>query len=296
MKSGTAAIIGRPNSGKSSLLNAFLGQKLSIVSPNPQTTRHTILGVYSDEGGQVAFVDTPGIHKPAYRMNERMMRAMYDALEDIDLALLLVDGSVPLGAGESYTLEIVKRIKPACLLLINKIDKMAKPKLLPIMKRYSEAYPFLEIVPVSALKGDNLDLVREKVLYYLPSGDALYDREQITDRSERFLAAEFVREKILTRTREELPYTTAVIIRKFDESRRVSKSLIVIDADILVEKRSQQGIILGTGGAQLKRLGMEARRDLELLFDARVYLSLRVCTVPKWRNDDSVLDQLEVGT
>jgi GTPase len=296
MKSGTAVILGRPNSGKSTLLNALVGQKISIVSSKPQTTRHRILGIITEERGQIAFIDTPGIHKPAYRMNRRMLNTVYEELKEIDLVLLVVDASISFGAGEKFALETVKKAQRPSLLLLNKIDRIAKPKLLPIMERYGNTYSFLEIIPISALKGDNLRLLIDRIFRYLPEGELLYESEQITDRSERFLAAEFIREKLLERMREELPYTSAVLIRIFDESRRTQKNLVVIEADIIVEKRSQQGIVLGAGASQLRDLGISARRDLEKLLGCEVYLSLNVRTAPNWRNDDTVLDQLELGT
>jgi len=296
MKSGTAAIIGRPNSGKSTLLNAIVGQKVSIVSDKPQTTRHRILGILTDVRGQIVFVDTPGIHKPGYHMNRRMLKCVYDALGHVDLVLLLVDASVPFGAGDGFVLETLKGSRSKALLLINKIDKTAKPNLLPIIDRYGKEYEFLEIIPISALTGDNLDLMINKVFEYLPEGEALFDAEQITDRSERFLSAEFIREKILERTREEIPYTSAVLIRRFDESRRERENLVLVDADILVEKKSQQGIILGAGGLRLRDVGIAARRELEQLLGCKVYLSLKVLTSLRWRDNDAVLDELELGS
>jgi GTPase len=296
MKSGTAVILGRPNSGKSTLLNILVGQKISIVSPKPQTTRHRILGIANESRGQIAFVDTPGIHKPAYKMNRRMLHTVYDELRDVDLLLLVVDASISFGAGESFVLDIVKKAQRRSLLLLNKIDKIAKSRLLPIMQQYGSAFDFLEIIPISALSGENLGILLDKIFLYLPDGEPVYESEMVTDRSERFLAAEFIREKLLERVREELPYTTAVNITKFDESQREGNSLIVIEADILVEKRSQQGIVLGAGASQLRDLGISARKDLEHLLDCRVYLSLQVRTAPNWRNDETVLDQLGLGS
>ncbi len=296
MKCGTAVIIGRPNSGKSTLLNALVGQKISIVSTKPQTTRYRIVGIASEARGQIVFVDTPGIHKPAYGMNRRMQHAVYDGLRDVDLVLLVVDASISFGAGENFVLEMVKKAQAPAFLLLNKIDKIAKPKLLPAMQRYGSAYDFLEIIPISAKSGENLGLLRDKIYDRLPEGDPIYESEQITDRSERFLAAEFIREKLLERVREELPYATAVLVRKFDENRRAGQNLVVIEADILVEKKSQQGIILGTGAAQLRDLGISARKDLEQLLGCKVYLGLQVRTARNWRNDESMLDALELGT
>ncbi len=296
MKSGTAAIIGRPNTGKSTLLNAIVGQKISIVSDKPQTTRHRILGILTGAHGQVAFVDTPGIHKPNYLMNRRMLNSVYEALREVDLVLLVVEASSSFGSGETFVLDCVKRVQPKALLLINKIDRIAKPRLLPIMERYAAEYDFKEIIPISALKGDNVELLVRKVFEYLPAGQALYDAELITDRSERFLSTELIREKILERTREEIPYASAVLIRSFDESRREKDHLVVVEADILVEKRSQQGIILGAGGFRLRDLGIAARRDLEQLLGCKVYVGLNVRTSSKWRDDEGILDQMELGT
>jgi len=295
MKSGTAVILGRPNSGKSTLLNALVGQKISIVSSKPQTTRHRILGITSEDRGQIAFVDTPGIHKPEYRMNKRMLRTVYDELKGVDLVLMVVDASISFGSGENFVLEMIKKAHPRAILLLNKIDKIAKQKLLPIIKRYSASYDFLEIIPVSALSGENLELLLEKIFHYLPEGEPLFESELVTDRTERFLAAEFIREKILERVRAELPYTCAVLIRKFDESRREKKNLVVIEADILVEKRSQQGIVLGARASKLRDLGTAARKDLEQLLDCKVYLELQVRTSLNWRDNDTILDQLELG-
>ena len=296
MKYGTAVIVGRPNSGKSTLLNAFVGQKVSIVSTKPQTTRHRILGVATKDRGQIAFIDTPGIHKPAYGMNRRMLHTVYEVLKDVDLVLLVVDASISFGAGENFVLETVKKAQAPTLLLLNKIDKIAKTALLPVMQRYGAAYNFLEIIPISAKTAENLELVLDKIFDNLPEGEPLYESEQITDRSERFLAAEFIREKLLDRVREEMPYTTAVLVKKFDESRRAEKNLVVIEADILVEKRSQQGIIIGAGASQLRDLGIAARQDLEELLGCKVFLDLQVRTARNWRNDESILDELELGT
>jgi GTP-binding protein Era len=295
MKCGTAAIIGRPNSGKSTLLNALVGQKISIVSTKPQTTRHRILGITNEARGQIVFMDTPGIHKPAYAMNRRMLHTVYQGLKDVDVVILVVDASISFGAGENFVLETVKRAQVPSFLLLNKIDKIAKTVLLPMMQRYGAAHNFVEIIPISAKSGENLDLLREKIFDNLPEGEPLYEAEQITDRSERFLASEFIREKLLERVREELPYTSAVLIKKFDESRRSDQNLVVIEADILVERKSQQGIIIGAQASQLRDLGIAARSDLEQLLGCKVFLGLQVRTARNWRNDESVLDELELG-
>jgi GTP-binding protein Era len=295
MKSGTVAITGRPNSGKSTLLNALVGQKISIVSDKPQTTRNRILGIRTEERGQIAFVDTPGIHKPAYVMNERMLRVVTNSLVEVDIALLMVDASISFGAGESYALTLLRRSGAKAILLLNKIDRIAKPRLLPIMERYGREFEFLEIIPVSALNGDNLDLLLDRLFHHLPEGEALLAADLVTDRTERFLTSEFIREKILDHTREEIPYATAVLIRKFDESRREEAKVVVIEADILVEKKSQQGIILGAGGSQIRNVGTAARHEIEQLLGCRVYLGLTVRTVRRWRDDEAVLNELGVG-
>jgi GTP-binding protein Era len=295
MKSGSVTIVGRPNSGKSTLLNALIGQKVSITSAHPQTTRHRILGILTETRGQIVFADTPGIHKPMYRMNRRMLDSVMGTLKEMDLVLLIIDGTISFGAGERFVLDALKKMRPRAFLAINKIDTFSKPKLLPIMERYSREFDFLEIIPVSALKRDNLDLLVDKLFEQLSEGEPIFDADLVTDRTERFLTAEFIREKILERTREELPYTTAVLIRQFEERRRNEEGLIVIKADIIVEKRSQQGIILGAGGAQIREVGIAARADLEELLGCRVFLDLTVRTVRDWRNDDRILDDLGLG-
>lgn len=296
MKSGIVCIVGRPNSGKSTLMNTLIGRKVSIVSPIPQTTRHRILGICTEARGQAVFVDTPGIHRPEYRMNRRMQRTVVDALRDVDLVILMIDGTISLGAGENFVLDMIKSAGRSSLLAINKIDKLAKPRLLPVMQQYASAYDFLEIIPLSALKGDNCALLVDKVFEHLPQGDFLFPADQVTDRTERFLAAEFIRERILAFAREEIPYATAVRVTSFDESRREKKNLVVLEADILVEKKSQQGIIIGKEGTQLRTLGAAARRELEELLGCKLFLGLRVRTAAKWRDDDAVLDDLEIGT
>ncbi len=296
MKSGFVSIVGRPNSGKSTLLNILVGEKISIVSAIPQTTRHRILGILTTARGQAVFVDTPGIHRPEYRMNRRMQRVVVDSLKDVDLAILVIDGTISTGAGENFVLDMIRKAGLPTLLAINKIDRIAKPKLLPLMAKYASEFAFLEIIPLSALHGDNCPLIVDKVFEYLREGEFLYPVDQITDRSERFLAGEFIREKILSFARAEIPYATAVMIRRFDESQREKKNLVIVEADILVEKKSQQGIIIGKEGNQLRELGRAARGELEDRLGCRLFLGLTVRTAAKWRDDDAILDDLEVGT
>ena len=240
-------------------------------------------------------MDTPGIHKPGYRMNHRMMNSALESLKDVDLVLLVVDASIPFGAGERFVLDLVKNAGHKTILLLNKIDRISKPRLLPILQRYSQEYGFLELIPLSALTHENLNLLIDNIFKYLPEGPPLFESDQFTDRTERFLTSELIREKILARTREELPYSTGVVVRSFDESRRTTRGLVVIEADILVEKRSQQGIILGKGGTFLRDIGILARRDVESLLGCKVHLGLRVRTMIRWRDNDLVLDEMELG-
>jgi GTP-binding protein Era len=288
-KSGFVSIIGRPNSGKSTLLNQLLGEKVSIVSDKPQTTRENILGILSLKEGQVVFTDTPGIHKPGYELNRRMMQTVYNSLEGTDLLLLLVDASSAFGAGDEYVVELVKERSLPTFLLLNKIDLVRKEALLPLIATYAEKHSFSEVVPISALKRDNLDLLIRLILKQLPEGPPHFPEEQFTDRHERFLVGEMVREKVLLNTRDELPYSTTVQITRFDESQ---PDVVVLNCDIVVEKESQKKIVIGSQGQMLKQIGIEARADIEALLGKRVYLELYVRVKPKWRDDPRFLDSL----
>jgi GTP-binding protein Era len=288
-KSGFVSIIGRPNSGKSTLLNQLLGEKVSIVSDKPQTTRENILGILSLKEGQMVFTDTPGIHKPGYELNRRMMQTVYNSLEGTDLLLLLVDASSAFGAGDEYVVELVKERSLPTFLLLNKIDLVRKEALLPLIATYAEKHSFSEVVPISALKRDNLDLLIRLILKQLPEGPPHFPEEQFTDRHERFLVGEMVREKVLLNTRDELPYSTTVQITRFDESQ---PDVVVLNCDIVVEKESQKKIVIGSQGQMLKQIGIEARADIEALLGKRVYLELYVRVKPKWRDDPRFLDSL----
>jgi GTP-binding protein Era len=291
-KSGFVSIIGRPNSGKSTLLNQLLGEKVSIVSDKPQTTRDNILGILTLKEGQIVFTDTPGIHRPGYELNRRMMQIVFDSLESTDLLLLLVDASTPFGAGDQYALDLVSERQLKSFLLLNKIDLLGKEKLLPLISLYSQKGKFEEIIPISALKKDNLDLLTQLILKYLPEGAAHFPEEQFTDRHERFLAGEIVREKVLLNTHEELPYSTTVLVKRFDESQ---EEVVVLNCDIVVEKESQKKIVIGAQGQKLKKIGTEARLDIEALLGKRVYLELYVRVKSKWRDDSRFLDSLRLG-
>ena len=289
-KSGFVSIIGRPNSGKSTLLNQLLGEKISIVSDKPQTTRENILGILTLKEGQIVFTDTPGIHKPGYELNRRMMQTVYNSLEGTDLLLLLVDASTAFGSGDQYVVDLVKERNLTAFLLLNKIDLVRKEALLPLIASYAAKHPFTEIIPISALKRDNLDLLTSLILKRLPEGPPHFPEEQFTDRHERFLVAEMVREKVLLNTRDELPYSTTVQITRFDESQ---PDVVVLNCEIVVEKESQKKIVIGSQGQMLKQIGIQARADIEGLLGKRVFLELYVRVKPKWRDDPKFLDSLK---
>ena len=290
-KSGFVSIIGRPNSGKSTLLNQLLGEKVSIVSDKPQTTRHNILGILTLKEGQIVFVDTPGIHKPGYELNRRMMQKVYDSLEGTDLLLTLVDASTSFGSGDQYVINLIKNRSLKTFLLLNKIDLVKKTNLLPLISLYSQKYSFDEVLPISALKRENLDLLTQLILKYLPEGPAHFPEEQLTDRHERFLVGEMVREKVLLRTQQELPYTSTVLVTRFDEEQ---EDVVVLHCEIYVEKESQKKIIIGSQGQMLKKIGMEARADIEAMLSKRVYLDLFVKVKSRWRDDPRFLDSISI--
>lgn len=292
-RSGTVALVGRPNAGKSTLLNRLVGTKVSIVSDKPQTTRHRIRGVLSRPEGQIVFVDTPGVHRPHYRMNRRMMDATRATLSEVDVVAVLVDASEPLGKGVDFLLELVAGLAAPRILLLNKVDRVAKPKLLPLIDRLRRAGDFADIIPISALQGDNVEPLVETVLRLLPEGPPMFPEDALTDRSLRFMAAEIVREELLRRTREELPYTTAVVVDRWLEPETEGAPLR-IEATIFVEKNSQKPIVIGKGGSMLRRVGTDARRQIETLVEQRVDLRLWVKVKPDWREHGGVLDSLEI--
>ena len=288
-KSGFVAIVGRPNAGKSTLLNAVVGSKVSIVTPVAQTTRNRIMGIVNRPEAQIVFMDTPGIHRPLSRLNEQMMAFVRQALEERDLAVLIVDASEPFGKGDQYALEMLKEYAPKSILALNKIDRIAKPKLLPLMERYAGLHDFEEIFPISAMRGEGLEGLVKAVIRLLPEGPRYFPLEMYTDQPERFLAGELVREKVIRHTRQELPYATAVMVDKFEES----ESLTRIHATILVEKDSQRPIVLGAGGERIKQIGTEARHDLERLFPPKVFLELFVKVEAHWRDNSAMVAALD---
>lgn len=295
MRCGLIAIVGRPNAGKSTLLNRTIGEKIAIVSDKPQTTRTRIVGVKNyagaPEAGQLVFVDTPGIHRPLHRMNVRMVGAAVETLADVDVVVLVHDASTRPGHGDEYVTRLLKAVETPVVLVLNKIDLVAKPKLLPLIDQLRRWREFAAIVPVSAATGDGVDVLERTLLDLVPEGPALYPEDFLTDQPERVLAAETVREKVLQHTRDELPFSTAVVVDRFEEPDRPG-GLLRLFCTILVEQESQKPIVIGRAGAMIKRLGTEARLDLERFFECKVYLDLRVKVKPDWRDDERVLDDL----
>ena len=288
-KSGFVAIVGRPNAGKSTLVNALVESKVSIVTPVPQTTRNRILGILHRPEAQVIFMDTPGVHKPLSRLNEQMMNYVRQALADRDLAVLIVDASEKYGKGDEFVINLLNEYSPRAILAINKVDRVHKPDLLPLMDRYSKLYGFEEIFPISALHGDGLDGLLKAIIERLPEGPQYFPADEYTDQPERFLAAEIIREKVIQHTKHEMPYVTAVLIDGFEEAGLLTR----LHASIVVEKESQKPIVIGAGGARLKEIGTEARLELEKLFPPRVYLELFVKVQPQWRNNNAVIAELD---
>jgi GTP-binding protein Era len=290
-KSGVVALIGRPNAGKSTLLNRIVGEKIAIVSDKPQTTRTRIRGVLTRPEGQIVFLDTPGIHRPEHKLNRRMMSIVTEALSSVDLILLMVDANQPMGGGDQFALDLVKRAGTRAFLLLNKVDALKdKTKLLPLIARYSSEAQFAEVIPISALTGDGIELLIEKVFETLPEGPLLYPEDEMTDQPERVLAAELVREKVLALTSEELPYVTAVVTERWEETEGITRIYCVI----FVERPSHKAIIIGRGGARLKEIGSAARRDIEKLLGRRVFLNLFVKVRDRWRDDERILDELGI--
>ena len=296
MRSGFVSFIGRPNAGKSTLLNRVVGNKLAIVSDKPQTTRNRIVAVRNYDGdpaAQVVFVDTPGIHRPLHRMNVRMVDIAYESISDVDVIALVRDATDGLGAGDRFVLEKLERARGPVMLVLNKIDLISKTRLLPLIDWYRQQREFTDIVPVSARNGDGVAILERAIIEQLPEGEALYPDDFLTDQPERVLAGETVREKVLQHTHAELPFTTAVVVDQFDEAAEPGR--LQIYCSILVERRSQKPIVVGPGGALIKRIGTEARRDLERFFGSPVYLDLHVKVRADWRENDRLLDQAGVA-
>jgi GTP-binding protein Era len=292
-RSGYVALVGRPNAGKSTLLNRLVGEKIAAVSNKPQTTRHRIQGVITRPDGQIVLVDTPGVHKPGYLLNRRMMATVHEALEGVDLVCLIRDASVPTGNGDRFVLDLVKQAGKPALLLLNKTDMLAdKARLLPLMEWYGGEYEWSAVVPLSALKGDMIEVLLGEMIEHLPEGEPIFGEDELTDQPLRLMVSEIVREKILQSTGEEIPYVTAVVTEKFEEVRA---DFTRIYCAIFVERPSQKKIIIGHGAQRLKEIGTLARRDIEHLLGHRCHLELFVKVEAGWRDREGVLDSLGIG-
>ena len=286
---GYVALIGRPNAGKSTLLNRLVGQKIAAVSDKPQTTRFRIQGVITKPAGQIVFVDTPGVHQPGYELNRRMMVAVQEALLGVDLVCVIRDASVSTGNGDRFVLDLVKRAEKSALLLLNKIDKLEdKSALLPLIDWYRNEYDWREIIPISALKDEMTDVLIESCFRHLPEGEPIFSEDEMTDQSLRVLVSEIVREKVLQVTGDEIPYVTAVVTERFEEVR---EDFARINCVIVVERQSQKKIVIGRGASRLKEIGIRARRDVEQLLGHRVHLELFVKVEEDWRNSPRLLDE-----
>jgi GTP-binding protein Era len=288
-KSGFVTIIGRPNVGKSTLMNQVIGQKIAIMSDKPQTTRNKIHGVYTTDETQIVFLDTPGIHKPTSKLGDYMMKVAEGTLGEVDAVLFLVDVVEGIGGGDRYIIEQLKRVTTPVILVLNKIDKVHPEELLPIISTYRQLYEFAEIVPISALQGNNVTTLLTQIVKYLPAGPHYYPADQVTDHPEQFVCAELIREKILHMTREEVPHSIAVAI---EEMKVEANGVVHIGAVIYVERDSQKGIIIGKQGSLLKEVGKRARHDIEALLGSKTFLELWVKVKKDWRNQERVLRDL----
>ncbi len=296
--SGYITIIGRPNVGKSTLMNRILQEKIAIISDKPQTTRNRIMGVKHLPQAQIVFLDTPGIYKPKYKLNQRMVKVAMGTLEEVDLIFFLVEATDAVstrrhgpaaGSGDQFIMERLKELETPVFLVLNKLDLIKKEKTIPLVEEYMRQHKFAEVVPISALTGDNVDRLIEVAVRYLPEGEPFFPSDVVTDQPVRFIAAETVREKILHHTREEIPYSVAVVIEKFEEE---PERPVHICALILVERESQKGILIGKKGEMLKTVGTEARLELEALLGTKVFLELWVKVQQDWRQDENVLKEL----
>jgi GTP-binding protein Era len=288
-RAGFVAILGRPNAGKSTLLNRLVGQKIAIVTAKPQTTRNRIQGIVTRPEGQIVFIDTPGLHEAETALGRQMMREVAAALEGIDVLLLMVDASRALPQADELLLERAKRFRGKTILALNKVDRVPKPKLLPLIDAFQKAFPFSAIVPISAIKGSGCDELLEEILRLLPEGEPYFPEDQVTDQPERFLAAEIVREKAIQVMYHEVPYALAVFVEKFEESPR----LLRIEATMNVERDTQKKILIGHKGEMLKKIGTEARKELEEIFGVKVYLGLFVKVAPDWRENPQKVRELD---
>lgn len=295
VKSGLVAIVGPPNAGKSTLLNNLLGQKISIVTPKPQTTRNRIAGIVNEKDYQVVFLDTPGLHKSREPLNVEMVKIAMESLEEVDLVLFLVDVSLPLPPKvreekDGEIVEYLQNVKSPAIMVLNKVDLIDKKKVLPLIEGYTRLLPLKSVIPISALKGDNTEVLLDEILDYLPLGPRYFPEDIPTDATERFLCGEIIREKVFLLTGQEIPYSTAVLIESFKEDSK--KKLITIHATIYIEKKSQKGIVIGKAGKKLKSIGISARRDIEKLLGEQVLLKLWVKVKKNWSQDEKFLKEL----
>ena len=293
-KSGHVALVGRPNAGKSTLLNLLIGEKIAIVSDKPQTTRNRILGVRIEDSAQIVFVDTPGIHRPGFLLNQRMMETVYQSLLEVDVLVHVVDVSERFGKGELFALETMRSVSQPRLLALNKIDLINKGRILPIIERYDREGIYDAVIPISAQTDDNLDALVSNIVQRIPEQGWTLAEDYLTDQTERFLVSEIIREKVLQNTRKELPYSSAVQVEVFDESRR-QEGFIHIAAAVIVERPGQKKIVIGRGGQMIKKIGSAARKELlGFLGVSKMYLQLHVKVVPHWRNQERLLDSFGV--
>ncbi len=289
-KSGFVVIIGRPNVGKSTFLNRVIGQKIAIMSDKPQTTRNKIQGVYTTDDAQIIFIDTPGIHKPKHKLGDFMVKVAQSALQEVDLILFMVNAVEGLGRGDEFIIERLKQVQTPVFLVINKIDEIHPDDLLPLIEQYRSLHSFAEVIPISALQGNNVETLLQQIKNYLPEGPQYYPAHQVTDHPERFIIAEFIREKALHLTREEVPHSIAVVIDSIE--RRENNDTVYVAATIIVERDSQKGIIIGKRGQMLKEIGQRARVDIEALLGSKVFLELWVKVQKDWRNKMAQLRDL----
>ena len=288
-KSGFVAVVGRPNVGKSTLINALIGDKIVIVSDKAQTTRNRIICVYTDQDKQIVFMDTPGIHKPKHKLGEFMVTAAVDSLKEVEAVLFLVAANEKRGPGDNFIIEQLQKVKVPVYLCINKIDTLTKEDLLKVIVSYQDAYPFAGVIPISALEKENLDVLLDELTSTLPEGPQYFPEDMITDQPERLLISDIIREKILLTTRDEVPHSIAVEV---EEMKAREDGTTYIRATIFVERDSQKGIIIGNKGAMLKQLGAQSRLDIQRLLGTNVYLDLWVKVKKDWRNKSGMLSEL----
>lgn len=285
MKSGFVSFVGRPNVGKSTLLNTIIGKKVAIATNKPQTTRNLIQGIYNDSDSQIVFVDTPGIHKPNNKLGSVLNRQAYYTFDEVDIVVLLVDGSEQLGTGDKFVIERLKEVKQPVILVINKIDKLSKEQIYLKIKEYSELYDFKEIIPLSAIKNSNVKELIKVLKEYLPVGEQMFDEELYTNSSERFMISEMIREKVFNLTEQEVPHSLTCVV----EEMKFNRNSVSIIASIIVDRDSLKKIIIGARGSKIKQIGIEARKDIENLLGKKVFLELYVRTIEKWRDKEKYL-------